>query len=91
MPWACDSCRALASVEVVSPDDTFHEVQEKALEWFAAGVIVVLVLDPSKRTATVYGGQGDAHVHDDGDTLDLSDAVPELPRRGGVSRVLSLW
>lgn len=65
-------------VEVVSPDDTFHEVQEKALEWLAAGAIAVLVLDPPKRTATVYRRQGDAHVHGDGDTLDLSDAVPSF-------------
>ena len=36
----------------------------------------MLVLDPPKRTATVYRGQGDAHVHGAEDTLDLSDAVP---------------
>ena len=46
-----------------------------ALEWLAAGTIAVLVLDPPKRTATVYRGGGDAHVYGDQDTLDLSDAV----------------
>jgi len=61
---------------VVSPGDSFHEVQDKALEWLAAGTIAVLVLDPPKRAATVYRGQGDAHVHGAQDTLDLSDAVP---------------
>lgn len=64
------------AVEVVSPSDTFHEVQDKALEWLAAGTIAVLVLDPPKRTATVYRGQGEAHVHSGEETLDLSDAVP---------------
>jgi Uma2 family endonuclease len=64
------------AVEVVSPGDSFHEVQDKTLEWLAAGTIAVLVLDPTKSTATVYRGQGDAHVHSAGDTLDLSDAVP---------------
>lgn len=64
------------AVEVVSPSDSFREVQDKALAWLAAGTIVVLVLDPPKRTATVYRGQGVAHVHRAGDTLDLSDAVP---------------
>ena len=64
------------AVEVVSPGDSFHEVQDKALEWLAAGTIAVLVLDPPKRAATVYRGQGDAHVHGAQDTLDLSDAVP---------------
>lgn len=64
------------AVEVVSPNDSFHEVQEKALEWLAAGTIAVLVIDPDERTATVYRGQGDAHVHRAGDTLDLDEAVP---------------
>jgi Uma2 family endonuclease len=64
------------AVEVVSPEDSFHEVEEKALEWLAAGTVAVLVLDPPKRTATVYRGKGDAHVHRAEETLDLSDAVP---------------
>ncbi len=64
------------AVEVVSPDDTFHEVQEKALEWLAAGAIAVLVLDPPKQTATIYRGQGEVHVHGAQETLDLTDAVP---------------
>jgi Uma2 family endonuclease len=65
------------AVEIVSPNDTFHEVQDKALEWLAAGTIVVLVLDPPKRTATVYRGHG-AHVYGAEGTLDLSDAVPDF-------------
>jgi Uma2 family endonuclease len=65
-----------AGFEVISPNDTFHEVQAKALEWLAAGTIIVLVLDPDQHTATVYRGQGDTHVHRAEDTLDLSDAVP---------------
>jgi len=64
------------AAEVISPKDTFHEVQTKALEWLAAGTIIVLVLDPDQQTATVYRGQGDTHVHRPDDTLDLSDAVP---------------
>ncbi len=64
------------AVEVVSPEDSFHEVQDKALEWLAAGAIAVLVLDPPKRTATIYRGKGDAHVHGAEETLDLGDAVP---------------
>jgi Uma2 family endonuclease len=64
------------AVEVISPSDSFHEVQEKALEWLQAGTIAVLVLDPPERTATLYRGQGDAHVHRAEDTLDLSDVVP---------------
>lgn len=64
------------AVEVVSPDDSFREMQEKALEWVAAGCVAVLVIEPGKRTATVYRSGGEAHVHVEGEPLDLSDAVP---------------
>jgi Uma2 family endonuclease len=66
------------AVEVVSPSDTFHEVEDKALEWLAAGAIAVLVIDPAKQTATVYRGKGDARVYDIGEIVDLSDAVPDF-------------
>jgi Uma2 family endonuclease len=64
------------AAEVISPNDTFHEVQTKALEWLAAGTIIVLLLDPDQQTATVYRGRGDTHIHNAEDTLDLGDAVP---------------
>jgi Uma2 family endonuclease len=64
------------AVEVVSPNDSSREVQEKALQWLAAGSVAVLVLDPSACMATVYRAQGEARVHGASDTLELSDAVP---------------
>jgi len=64
------------AAEVVSPEDSFREVEEKALRWLAAGTTAVLVLDPARRTATVYRGQGEARAHTQDDTLDLGDAVP---------------
>ncbi|MGO8904216.1 MAG: Uma2 family endonuclease [Solirubrobacteraceae bacterium] len=63
------------AVEVVSPGDSFNEVESKAIGWVAAGVIAVLVLDPARGTATVYRANGDIRVFTDGE-LDLSDAVP---------------
>src|SRR5215471_8550617 len=42
------------AVEVVSPGDTYTEVEEKAMEWLEAGSQIVLALDPRKRTITVY-------------------------------------
>ena len=65
------------AVDVVSPSDTWSEVQEKALAWLAAGTVAVFVLDPRSRTAAVHRAAGtllfEAH-----DTLDLDDAVPGL-------------
>ncbi len=66
------------AVEVISPSDTFGEVQQKAREWIAAGSIAVLVIDPDERTATVYRAGGEAHIHAEGETVDLGDAVPGL-------------
>lgn len=64
------------AVEIVSPNDTFREVQEKAREWVASGCIAVLVIDPEERTATVYRAGGESHIYGEGETVDLSDAVP---------------
>ncbi len=64
------------AVEVVSPNDSFREVQEKAREWVAAGCVAVLVLDPDERTVTAYRAGGDSHIYVDGDQVDLGDAVP---------------
>ena len=41
-----------------------------------AGTAAVLVLDPARRSATVYRPGGDVRIHGEGDELDLSDAVP---------------
>ena len=62
--------------EVVSPEDRFSEVEEKALMWLQAGGIAVLVLDPARHTATTYRGAGEVGVHKGQETIDLSDAVP---------------
>jgi len=65
------------AAEVVSPDDSFREVEEKALMWLESGTIAVLVLDPERQTATVYRGKGEARVHRGEETIDLTDAVPD--------------
>lgn len=64
------------AAEVVSPTDTFAEVEEKALAWVDAGTKAVLVVDSSRRTATVYRSREDVRAYDGDATLDLSDAVP---------------
>ncbi len=66
-------------MEVVSPNDTHAEVTEKALAWLEAGslmVVVVVVLIPSQRTATVYRSLDDIHILTEGDTLEGTDVVP---------------
>jgi Uma2 family endonuclease len=64
------------AIEVISPTDSFREVEAKALCWLDAGTLAVLVLDPCRRSATVYRALGDVRVCDPEQKLDLSDAVP---------------
>lgn len=45
-------------VEVLSPSDSAAAMQEKVLEYLSAGVRVVWVLDPVRRTAAAYGPAG---------------------------------
>jgi Uma2 family endonuclease len=63
------------AVEVVSPGDTYTEVQEKAIDWLAAGAQVVLALNPRKRTVTVYRSLSDIVILNDDAALDLDDVV----------------
>jgi Uma2 family endonuclease len=63
-------------VEVVSPGDTYSEVEEKAIDWLEAGALMVLTLNPNKRTVTVYRSLSDITILHDDATLDCSDVVP---------------
>jgi Uma2 family endonuclease len=65
------------AVEVISPTDSFREVEARALGWLDAGTLAVLMLDPRRWSATVYRAQGDVRVCDRKQELDLSDAVPD--------------
>jgi Uma2 family endonuclease len=62
--------------EVISPSDTFADVEAKTLGWLEAGTRLVLVLNPAQRTATTYRGQEAVRVHSGDEILDLSDALP---------------
>lgn len=63
------------AVEVVSPGDTYSEVQGKVFEWLDAGTRLVLVLDKKKRTVTAYRSRTDIVVLRENDTLDGGDVV----------------
>ena len=63
------------AVEVISPSDTFSEVEEKVLDWLDAGCRMVIVLDPRKRTASVYRGPNAKLLTVD-DMLSGEDVMP---------------
>lgn len=66
------------AVELVSPNDTYAQVTEKALAWIEAGTLMVLVLDPGEawRTVTVYRSTEDIRILSESDTIDGADVVP---------------
>lgn len=64
--------------EVVSPRDSFSEVEEKVLGWLAAGTRLVVVVDPSTRTVHAYRRSDRVVVCREDESLDASDVVPGL-------------
>ena len=61
--------------EVVSPDDSYSQVEEKSLSWLAAGTRMVLVVDPGTRTVHVYRAADNIVVLDQQGSLDADDVV----------------
>ena len=63
------------AIEVVSPTDVVYSVQAKALEYLAAGVRMVWVIEPVAKTVTVYRSPNDIQVLTLNDTLTGDDVV----------------
>ncbi|HET8772564.1 MAG TPA: Uma2 family endonuclease [Thermoanaerobaculia bacterium] len=67
--------------EVVSPNDSYSEIEEKTLDWLRAGVRVVVIVDPRTRSARIHRGESATPVTD---VLEIADVVPgwRLPLAG---------
>jgi Uma2 family endonuclease len=63
------------AVEVISPSDTYAEVEEKVLEWLEAGTRMVVVVNPRKNAVTVYRSLTEIVVLTEEDQLDGGDIV----------------
>jgi Uma2 family endonuclease len=69
--------------EVVSPNDTSTEIQQKVGDWLAAGVLLVWVLYPATRSAIVYRSDGTVErLHAD-DTITAEPVLPGFACRLG--------
>ena len=64
------------AVEVVSPGDTFNEVEEKVEQWLAAGTREVWIVNPRKRSVSVYRSMTDVTRLSESDELDGGEVVP---------------
>jgi len=63
-------------VEVVSPGDTYQEVEEKVEQWLAAGARAVWVCNPKLRGVSVHRSMADVTRLSEGDELDGGEVVP---------------
>ena len=64
------------AVEVISPNDTYSEVEEKVADWLRAGTRMVAVVNPRGRTVTLRTSEKDITVLTEEDTLDGGEVVP---------------
>ena len=64
------------AVELLSEDNTKLEMARKVKEYFEAGVRLVWLVDPKKRTARVYSAVNRSFVVRADETLDGGDVLP---------------
>jgi Uma2 family endonuclease len=64
------------AVEVISPSNTWTEIQKKVTDYFGAGTPLVWVVDPPTRTVTVYRPDVRAERLDESGELDGEDVLP---------------
>lgn len=64
------------AVEVVSPNDSYEDVEDKVRDYLNAGTRAVWVVNPRARTVTVYEPSLVARLLTAHDTLEGGDALP---------------
>jgi len=63
-------------VEVRSPSDRISAMNNKALEYLAAGVRAVILLDPDRAAATVFREEELPQTFHNGDSLRVPEILP---------------
>ena len=63
------------AVEVISPSDTYVEVEDKVLDWIIAGASMVWVVNPRHRTVTVHNSLRDSTLLTEEDELNGGDVI----------------
>ena len=64
------------AVEIVSPSDRATYVMDKVMEYLDAGVRMVWIVEPRRRTVTIYRADHAARVLTEADALDGEDVLP---------------
>jgi Uma2 family endonuclease len=63
-------------IEVASPSQTGPSIEEKANLYLAAGVSLVWVIDPSRRTVHTHRADGTSLLLTESDVIDGEDVLP---------------
>ena len=64
------------AVEVLSFNDSRRKTDTKAKHWIASGARLVWLVDPKRRTVTVYRSATDIHEDGESETINGYDVVP---------------
>jgi Uma2 family endonuclease len=64
------------AVEVLGPDETYSEVEEKIEDWLGAGARAVWIVNPARRVVSVYRSMTDVTRLSEGDELNGGEVVP---------------
>lgn len=70
LPFAPD-----LAAEVVSPHDSFVDVEEKAFTWLDSGTRLVIIVEPESETIHAYRSRSNIRVLGSEEVLDASDVV----------------
>ena len=62
-------------VEILSPSDSYSDVEKKVAQWLAAGARLVVLADPAKQLLFAHRPGRPAQILTREDTLDASDVV----------------
>ena len=63
-------------VEVLSPDDRQDDIDEKIEDWFAGGANLVWIVNPRRKTVTVYRSLQDIRILTEHESLDGETVLP---------------
>jgi len=64
------------AVEVISPSDSYTEVEEKVIEWLDGGTQMLIIIDPRKRTVFVHRPRQKSVALTEADQLIADPVVP---------------
>jgi Uma2 family endonuclease len=64
------------AVEVISPANTWVDIQEKVQQYFGAGCRLVWIVQPKTRSVLVHSSPDESRTLREHDTLDGADVLP---------------